>query len=929
MEKEETTVQTPGSTTSTAVCEGDQAEISYELTPIPSGSLAIQYEYFSQGNLTRSTTNHSQTLPTYIKRTETYASHHTSHSTLAETPVDVGTVGNAESKQDKLDRVETSGSVGPPPDGGYGWFVVLSAFLVNFYIFGQTLSFGVFQDAYLKDVFAGQVSTLQVAFIGTLANSLMVGLGVFIAPWIARFGYRPIMAAGSIISPLGLILASINTSYWQLYLTQGVMFGVGGALTFNPSIGLPAQYFDKYRGVATGMSVCGSGIGGLTLSPLTQYLITHYGYRATLRYLGIMGFGILGISTLLAKPRLRLVFRGSPFKIIDTSLLTKQMGIILFFGSTICWGYLVPFFLLPTYAQSIGVSANTASVLVGVMSGINACSRIVLGYMADTFGRVNTMFTCTAIACISIFILWTFAHSLPVLIVFVIIYGTSGGGFISLYPVVTADVVGLAKLGTALGMVYSTNASGALFGTPVAGAILDAGGYIPCIMFAGVMTFIATLSMLWLKLIRGKGKFFCQRFRFRMGNTTSHAKEPRDIEVPGVFEGPIEPFPESRMPDPINKPLSASPPSPQSSPQAQDNAVSDLQKPVLDTVPHFKWEEGRRFHNDQASSYVLPNDHMEVDRLQNQHLLLKWAMEGNFRAPVHDMLVRGANVLDIGCGPGTWLLEMAETYPNSNFYGIDISAILPAKIPPNVYFTRANAAHRLPYPDNHFDYVFQRLLCAAFRDSEWQRVMREVNRVCGHEGWVELVEIDLTPRHAGPLFTKTMEKVNGVLLRRGLNPFAGKSLPHYIAMVNHPPPEPETLEDGTVSLPLTAPSNITPSLCDLDGESDTSSPVNTTDQPVISYVSIPFSWGGRIGDMASRDLRAVMNGLAALEVASSPPTARMSSAASITSVASTASNQTRLEQFTAELDATLEECAGYKSYMDLYSAVVQLCKSQA
>jgi hypothetical protein len=55
------------------------------------------------------------------------------------------------------------------------------------------------------------------------------------------------------LAPLGLILASFATQLWQIYLTQGLLFGIGGALVFSPSISLPPQWFVKYRSLATGI----------------------------------------------------------------------------------------------------------------------------------------------------------------------------------------------------------------------------------------------------------------------------------------------------------------------------------------------------------------------------------------------------------------------------------------------------------------------------------------------------------------------------------------------------------------------------------------------------------------------------------------------------------------------------------------------------
>lgn len=95
----------------------------------------------------------------------------------------------------------------------------------------------------------------------------------------------------------------------------------------------------------------------------------------------------------------------------------------------------------------------------------------------------------------------------------------------------------------------------------------------------------------------------------------------------------------------------------------------------------------------------------------------------NFHAPVEESLRRGIRVLDSGCGPGTWALEMAEAYKQSNFYGMDSSSVFPDNIkPPNVEFAVGNLAKTLPYEDNYFDYIYQRLVFLGLTNEDWDNV---------------------------------------------------------------------------------------------------------------------------------------------------------------------------------------------------------------
>lgn len=78
-------------------------------------------------------------------------------------------------------------------------------------------------------------------------------------------------------------------------------------------------------------------------------------------------------------------------------------------------------------------------------------------------------------------------------------------------------------------------------------------------------------------------------------------------------------------------------------------------------------------------------------------------------APVSDVLRKGGRVLDVGCGPGSWAMEIAGEYPKSQVVGIDINPMFPRDIKPsNCTFHQYNLLDGLPFEDGSFDYIFMR-----------------------------------------------------------------------------------------------------------------------------------------------------------------------------------------------------------------------------
>ncbi|KAF9186804.1 hypothetical protein BGZ51_001600 [Haplosporangium sp. Z 767] len=182
----------------------------------------------------------------------------------------------------------------------------------------------------------------------------------------------------------------------------------------------------------------------------------------------------------------------------------------------------------------------------------------------------------------------------------------------------------------------------------------------------------------------------------------------------------------------------------------------------------FQWLEGRRYHNTPGASYLLPNDIDEVDRLQLQHFVLRYAIQGNYKSPLDKSKVRA--ILDVGCGPGTWTMEMANEFPDATITGIDMSAVFPSTIvPSNCRFIQHNILSPLPFPDNTFDFVYQRLLIAGLKPDDWVKVLAELERVTKPGGWIELVEVDGVGGDNGPYTAKIWSWVDQALSARGIN----------------------------------------------------------------------------------------------------------------------------------------------------------------
>jgi ubiquinone/menaquinone biosynthesis C-methylase UbiE len=147
--------------------------------------------------------------------------------------------------------------------------------------------------------------------------------------------------------------------------------------------------------------------------------------------------------------------------------------------------------------------------------------------------------------------------------------------------------------------------------------------------------------------------------------------------------------------------------------------------------------------------YILPSDDGEINRLDFQHYMLRYALQGNYAAARR----QPASILDVACGTGRWCTEMATHFPKAHVIGFDITpppvTTADAPHPGNFRFVQGNMLEGLPFPDNSFDVVHQRLVIVALPTAQWVRQIQELLRVTRPGGWIELVEGDLLPGGPG------------------------------------------------------------------------------------------------------------------------------------------------------------------------------------
>ncbi|XP_030011073.1 monocarboxylate transporter 12-B-like [Sphaeramia orbicularis] len=170
-----------------------------------------------------------------------------------------------------------------PPEGGWGWMIVAGCFLANICVRALTrcvsMFFVEFQLHFEKDY----ASTAWIYSLIDSVTMLCAPLGGFLGN---RFSCRTTVILGGLLSSAGLVLSSFATCLEYLYISAGILTGLGFALSYTPAVAMVGSYFAERKALAYGIALSGSGIGTFILAPVVQLLIENYSWRGALLVLG-------------------------------------------------------------------------------------------------------------------------------------------------------------------------------------------------------------------------------------------------------------------------------------------------------------------------------------------------------------------------------------------------------------------------------------------------------------------------------------------------------------------------------------------------------------------------------------------------------------------------------------------------------------------
>ncbi|KAH9866328.1 hypothetical protein J1614_008895 [Plenodomus biglobosus] len=391
------------------------------------------------------------------------------------------------------------------PEGGtQAWLVVAGAWCAMIPSMGLLNTIGVLHawmaEHQLQDYSESNIGWVVSAY----AFFLYIGAAQ-IGPIFDAHDIRWVIVPGSVGVVASLMFFSVSESYYQLFLSFGVLGGLSASLQFTPAVSAVGHWFYKRRALATGIACTAGGIGGIFFPLMILNLAPRIGFPWTIRLIGLI-CAIMGVlaSILLRK---RLPHNKKAGASIDLfALKDKNYALTTLAIWLVEFAVFIPYTYLSSYAIHTGMDHDHSYRLMALLNAGAIPGRALPGYVADRFGAFNTMSATSFICSIFIFALWlTAGRSEVAITAFAVLFGFWSGAAISLTPVCVSSVCNIEDYGKRNGTTFSLASFAALIGIPIAGAILQANGgaYTGLIIFAGASYLAAFAAFVTTRIVAG------------------------------------------------------------------------------------------------------------------------------------------------------------------------------------------------------------------------------------------------------------------------------------------------------------------------------------------------------------------------------------------------------------------------------------------
>lgn len=396
------------------------------------------------------------------------------------------------------------------PEFFYGWAIVAFTFLIQFVVMGSAFYiFGVLLKPLSEALGADR-------FLISLGLSSQMVVSAIIGPWlggaIARYSIRLLMGTGIATLSIGLLMVSQATTLWHFYIGFSLVTSSGLALAGPiPNAALIANWFNRKRGTAMGVSQFGVTFSGAILVPTFTWLMLSYDWRISLMIFAVavpvIALPIIFLGIVKTPEEKGLYPDGDPEvpKVpggvdrntewtMKRALKSPQVWKIALIIGPGFMGITAVILSIHSHMTDLGLSVMGASSIVAAMSLMGAFAKPLFGTLADYINKRLVTFISIGFQFIGICgILLLSDYYL--LMISAGIFGLGYGGQMPLFNIIVATIFGRQAFAKVIGLLVPIMLPFNLAGLPFTTFIYETyGSYVPA--YAAMLVFYLTSALI-------------------------------------------------------------------------------------------------------------------------------------------------------------------------------------------------------------------------------------------------------------------------------------------------------------------------------------------------------------------------------------------------------------------------------------------------
>lgn len=358
----------------------------------------------------------------------------------------------------------------------------------------------------------------ELALNFTLAMTFFCTGGLLGSNLSRRAGHRTALLVSGVLSALGFVLTALlqNASVVMLYITYGVLAGLGIGVAYNVVVSTVSAWFPDKKGLCSGCLMMGFGASALILGNMSDAMFkSALGWRTTYIILGVAIFVVITLSGFLIKkpdstvklpePKASKGKREESFEVRDYTSV-QMLCRPSFWMAFICISFLAAVgSSVISFAKDLALSVNApetlAVSLVGVLSVCNGLGRIITGAVFDAIGRRKTMISANilTICAALVTLIAVSADSLVLCIAGLCLTGMSYGSCPTITTAFTSSFFGMKNFSGNMALMTFTSMVGSFVATASNKVLEVTGGYTATFVMLLALTFVALILNMFIR----------------------------------------------------------------------------------------------------------------------------------------------------------------------------------------------------------------------------------------------------------------------------------------------------------------------------------------------------------------------------------------------------------------------------------------------